>query len=80
MLTLLNTPFIHLNDNRLDGSIPNSIGNLHLLQDLYILVHHMIFISHSIRNLQDNLLTGHIPESFGRLTSLIRLYVMLNVE
>ena len=51
-----NVTTIELNNNKLNGHIPATLGKLKFLQDLYV---------------DGNQLTGHIPPSLGRLKNLV---------
>ena len=63
MTGLINLKYFRLENNQLSGGIPEEIGNLTDLRDLY---------------LSSNQLTGVIPASIGNLFNLTRLYLNIN--
>eukprot|EP01084_Bolivina_argentea_P012389 23215_1 len=78
---------LNLNDNNLNGTIPNSIGNLTSLNWLDLSKNQLTgTISNNIGKLtslhvlylQNNQLTGTIPNNIGNLTSLNWLYLSNN--
>ena len=78
---------LDLGGNQLSGSIPNSLGNLSNLQNLYLLWNQLSgAIPDSLGNLSNlhllnlsgNQLNGSIPNSLGNLSSLQTLYLINN--
>ncbi|MGV7343222.1 hypothetical protein PJI17_31485, partial [Mycobacterium kansasii] len=55
--------YLYLNDNNLNGPIPESLGNLSSLEDLCLYF---------------NNLSGPVPESLGQLSELIDLRIYSN--
>ncbi|CAB9520829.1 LRR receptor-like serine threonine-protein kinase At4g08850-like [Seminavis robusta] len=79
--------FLHLHNNQLGGSIPDTIGGMTLLEELSLQGNDLVgAIPASISSLSglemlrlgDNALTGSIPEVFGNLVKLTDLQLSSN--